>query len=221
MELSLEALPAVWSPDSRFIVYSKASGLYYFSLPQLQDNRVLSEDLRRIGDGTIANVRWGAAGASYYISGLIVYAIDPNELFTRALYTGFLKIGRVAGKIPFEFDSNFDSFWVSPDGKNLLLNKGGRNIFLYYITRGRLPRHRRSPLASVPLPSARHDGAQGHLVTREHRDDALRDARTAGARHRGVPPGPGRAGPLRELRADEGHGRARHRPLPRRHATRP
>ncbi|HVO40488.1 MAG TPA: polysaccharide deacetylase family protein, partial [Spirochaetia bacterium] len=114
-------------------VYSKAAGLFYYSLSQMLDNRVLTEGLRRIGDGTIANIRWGADRKLMYISGLIVYAIDPNELFTRALYTGFLKIGRVAGKIPFEFDSNFDSFWVSPDGKNLLLDKGGRNLFLYYL----------------------------------------------------------------------------------------
>ncbi|MGA2639400.1 MAG: polysaccharide deacetylase family protein [Spirochaetia bacterium] len=134
VELSLEALPASWSPDSRFIVYAKASGLYYFSLAQLQENRVLTEELRNIGSGSMANVRWGAAGALDYISGVIVYEIDPNELFTRALYTGFLKIGKVVAKIPFQFDSNFDTFWVSPDGKNLLLDKGGRNIFLYYIT---------------------------------------------------------------------------------------
>jgi len=134
VELSLEALPAAWSPDSRFVVYAKASGLYYFSLAQLQDNRVLTEDLRNIGSGSMANVRWAGAGILNYVSGVIVYEIDPNELFTRALYTGFLKIGKVVAKIPFQFDPNFDSFWVSPDGKNLLLNKGGRNIFLYYIT---------------------------------------------------------------------------------------
>ena len=134
VEISLEELPAIWSPDSRFIVYSKGASLYYYSLPQMQENRVLTEGLRRIGDGTIANVRWGADRSLMYISGLIVYAIDPSELFTRALYAGFLKIGRVAGKIPFEFDSNFDSYWVSPDGKNLLLDKGGRNLFLYYLT---------------------------------------------------------------------------------------
>ncbi len=134
VELSLEALPASWSPDSAFIVYAKASNLYYYSLSQLQDNRVLAEDLRNIGPGSLANIRWAGAGSLDYISGGIVYAIDPNELFTRALYTGFLKIGTVVGKIPFQFDSNFDSFWVSPDGRNLLLNKGGRNIFLYYIT---------------------------------------------------------------------------------------
>ncbi len=134
VELSLEALPAAWSPDSRFIVYAKASSLYYFSLPQLQDNRVLTEDLRNMGSGSMANIRWTAGGTLDYISRDIVYEIDPNELFTRALYAGFLKIGKAAAKIPFQFDPNFDTFWVSPDGRNLLLNKGGRNIFLYYVT---------------------------------------------------------------------------------------
>lgn len=133
VELSLDKLPAEWSPDSRFIVYGKSGGLYYYSLAQMRDGRVLTEELRRIGDGSTANIRWGADRGLVYVSGLMVYAIDPAELFTRALYAGFLKIGTVAGRIPFEFDPNFDSFWVSPDGKNLLLNKGGRNVFLYYL----------------------------------------------------------------------------------------
>ena len=134
VELSLESLPASWSPDSRYIVYAKTSGLYYYSLAQMQENRVLTEDLRNIGTGSMANVRWSGGGTLDYISGVIVYEIDPNELFTRALYSGFLKIGKVVAKIPFQFDPNFDSFWVAPDGRNLLLNKGGRNIFLYYVT---------------------------------------------------------------------------------------
>jgi peptidoglycan/xylan/chitin deacetylase (PgdA/CDA1 family) len=134
VEISVAALPAQWSPDSRFIVYAKAGGLYYYSLQQQADNRVLAETLRRIGDGTTASLRWGADRRLYYINGDIVFAIDPAELFTRALFAGFLKIGVVAGKIPFPFDPNSDSFWVSPDGKNMLLDKGGRNIFLFYLT---------------------------------------------------------------------------------------
>ncbi|HTP58073.1 MAG TPA: polysaccharide deacetylase family protein, partial [Spirochaetia bacterium] len=133
-ELSLDALPALWSPDSRFIVYSKGGGLYYFSLSQMRDGHVLAESLRRIGDGSMNNVAWNKDRTLFYISGVVVYSIDPNALFTRALYAGFLSIGKVEGKIPFEFDSNFDSFWVSPDGRNLLLDKGGRNLFLYYLT---------------------------------------------------------------------------------------
>jgi peptidoglycan/xylan/chitin deacetylase (PgdA/CDA1 family) len=134
VEISLDRFPASWSPDSRFVVYSKESGLYYYSLSQLRGGRVLAESLRRIGDGTISNARWSRDGTLVYVSGQVVYAIDPNELFTRALYAGFLAIGKVMGKIPFDFDSNFDSFWVSPDGRNLLLDKGGRNIFLYYLS---------------------------------------------------------------------------------------
>ena len=133
MEISLQDLPAVWSPDSQFIVYAKSSSLYYFSLLQLREKRVLAEPLRTIGDGRIANIRWASSRSLYYISGEVVYQIDPNQLFTRSLYSGFLDIGKVTGKIPFHFDPNFDTFWVSPDGKNLLLNKGGRSLFLSYL----------------------------------------------------------------------------------------
>jgi len=39
----------------------------------------------------------------------------------------------VVGKVPFDFDFNFDRFYVSPDGAKLLFNKGGRNLILYYL----------------------------------------------------------------------------------------
>lgn len=135
VEASLQEVPAVWSPDSSMIAYRKATVLYYYSLTQLQQGRVVAENLRRVGDGGMANLRWGS-GTLYFVSGSIVYAIDPNELFTRALYSGFLNIGRVEGRIPFIFDPNFDSFWVSPDGKRLLVAKGGHNIFLFNLRSG-------------------------------------------------------------------------------------
>jgi peptidoglycan/xylan/chitin deacetylase (PgdA/CDA1 family) len=136
VELSLDEPPALWSPDSRFFVYARGSTLYYFALAQLAEGRVLAEELRRVGDGRTANVRWSASGTLYYLDGSIVYAIEPGELFTRALYAGFLPIGRVAGKIPFVFDPSFDRFHVSPDGRSVLLDKGGRNVFLYRLAAG-------------------------------------------------------------------------------------
>jgi len=136
VELSLGEPSALWSPDSRFFVYARGSTLFYFALAQLAEGRVLAEELRRVGDGRAENVRWGASGTLYYVDGTIVYAIEPGELFTRALYAGFLPIGRVAGKIPFAFDPSFDSFHVSPDGRSLLLDKGGRNLFLYRLAAG-------------------------------------------------------------------------------------
>jgi peptidoglycan/xylan/chitin deacetylase (PgdA/CDA1 family) len=133
VERSFSQPEAVWSPDSQYLVYGKGSVLYYFSITQMKEGRVPAESLRKIGDGKIANVQWGRKGNLYYIAGYLVYRMDASELFTRSLYAGFLRIGRIEGRIPFSFDPNFDSFHVSPDGKTILLNKGGRNIFLYAL----------------------------------------------------------------------------------------
>ncbi|WP_455381322.1 polysaccharide deacetylase family protein [Salinispira pacifica] len=133
VEFSLQGPPVVWSPKSDYFIYSKNRRLYYYSIAQLTGDRVLSEELRSIGDGSIADVRWGDNGDIYYVTGSLVYRISSAEFFTRSLYHSFLKIGRIAGKIPFQFDPNFDRFWVNPDGDKILLDKGGRNLFLYIL----------------------------------------------------------------------------------------
>lgn len=128
------AAPALWSPDSRFFVYSKGGSLRYFSVSQLESGRVPDESYRVIGEGVLPQARWGAAGELYYVSGYHVYRIMPGELFTRTLYADMLDIGDIVGKLPFEFDPNFDSFWMSPDGRKILYDKDGRNLFLYYLS---------------------------------------------------------------------------------------
>ncbi len=135
VEQSLEGPAAVWSPDSAFFIYGKEGQLYYYSIGQLREGRVLAEEMRRIGPGRIGNVQWGRGGSLYYVIGDLVYELDSRELFTRALYAGFLRIGSVRGKLPFRFDANFDGFWISPDGSKILLDKGGRNLFVYFLSR--------------------------------------------------------------------------------------
>ncbi|GHV44407.1 polysaccharide deacetylase [Spirochaetia bacterium] len=122
--------PACWSPDSRVFVYSRGGRLYYYTVNPVQPVPV-DERYRLIGDGAINSVSWGRTGDFFYIKGFTVFRVRGSELFARALYADFLEIGNVAGKIPFDFDSNFDSFWIAPDSRSLLLNKGGRNIFYY------------------------------------------------------------------------------------------
>ena len=130
---TLSTPPALWAPDSSFFVYSKDDNLYYYSIDQLKQDRVVDESYRAIGGGTVANVKWGADGYLYYVHGSLVYRIASSELFTRSLYSDLLNIGTIAGKIPFNFDSNFDNFWISPDGGSILLDKEGRNLFLYLL----------------------------------------------------------------------------------------
>ncbi len=135
VEYSLDGPAAAWSPDAAFFIYARAGQLYYYSIGQLREGRVLAEEMRRIGPGRIGNVQWGRSDTLFYLTGDLVYELDSRELFTRALYAGFLKIGSVRGKLPFPFDPSFDRFWVSPDGSKVLLDKGGRNLFLYILTR--------------------------------------------------------------------------------------
>ncbi len=131
---SLKGPEAAWAPDGRFFIYSKDNTLYYYSIDQLVENRVFSEEFRAIGAGRIKNVRWNDQNNLYYITGSRVYQIFSAELFTHSIYSNLLEIGTIVGKIPFQFDPNFDNFWISPDGRNLLLDKGGRNIFIYVLS---------------------------------------------------------------------------------------
>ncbi|MFA6508122.1 MAG: polysaccharide deacetylase family protein [Treponemataceae bacterium] len=122
--------PASWSPDSRVFVYSRDRRLYSRSVDSTPVSLV-DERYRLVGEGTVASIRWGAAGDFFYLRGSTVYRVRGSDLFARSLYSDFLEIGTVAGKIPFEFDPNFDVFWTSPDGSSIILAKGGRNIFYY------------------------------------------------------------------------------------------
>jgi len=133
IELSLEGPNALWSPDSNFFVYCKKNKIYYYSLEQMEKTRIMAETFRLIGQGKITSVRWNRENNLYYIIGSRVYQIFSAEFFTRSIYSGLLEIGAIVGKVPFQFDPNFDSFWISPDGQKILLNKGGRNIFLYFL----------------------------------------------------------------------------------------
>ncbi len=131
--ISYEEPNALWSPDSKYFVYEKNTQLYYYSMNQLQRDEVMREELRLIGEGTLSNVQWTKQNQLYYIDESVLYRIFSAEFFTRSFYSDLLDAGQVVGKVPFDFDFNFDSFYVSPDGAKLLFNKGGRNLILYYL----------------------------------------------------------------------------------------
>jgi peptidoglycan/xylan/chitin deacetylase (PgdA/CDA1 family) len=121
--------PASWSPDSRIFVYARAGKLYYHSVGVT--SHAVDERYRLIGEGAINAVRWSGGGDFFYLRGTTVYLVRGAELFARAVYADFLEPGQVAGKIPFEFDYNFDEFWIAPDTRSILLAKGGRNLFYF------------------------------------------------------------------------------------------
>lgn len=131
--ISFDDPVAKWSPDSKFFVFVKKGKLYYYSLSQLTNSGEISENLRVIGTGSIRSVNWSSNSDLYFVKRSRVYKILSAEFFTRSLYQGIFEMGEIIGKIPFLFDSNFDSFTISPDGREILLDKGGRNLFLYFL----------------------------------------------------------------------------------------
>ncbi len=132
-ELALEEPLSLWSPDSAWLVYASHGDLYYYSMDQHRENRVVDDSYRRVTRGRLATARWGSSGTLFYVAGDLVYRIKSGEFFTKGLYSGILNLGEIVGKLPFPFDANFDSFWISPDGRKILLNKNGRNLFLYFL----------------------------------------------------------------------------------------
>ncbi len=132
-DLTLRNNIALWAPNSKYFVYSTKGHIYYFSIPQYLENRIIAENLREVCEGTLSAASWDNTNHLYYITGSLVYKIASTEFFTQSLYTRVLRMGNIAGKIPFGFDPNFDQFWISPDGEKILLNKGGGNIILYFL----------------------------------------------------------------------------------------
>jgi len=132
-EFSLDNNVARWSPDSEYFIYSNKGSLYYYSIDQFENSRIIAEDFRSIGEGGISNVKWSSRNDLYYINQDRVYKINSAEFFTQSIYSGLFGIGTIIGKVPFNFDRNFDSFDISPDGRKILLNRGGRNLFLYFL----------------------------------------------------------------------------------------
>ncbi|MDR1586129.1 MAG: polysaccharide deacetylase family protein [Treponema sp.] len=122
--------PARFSPDSRILVYARAGRLYYYSLADAS-RPAADERFRCLGDGEISSIAWSGAGDFYYFRENTLYRAGGADFFTRAVYTGFLELGAAAGKIPFDFDPAFDSFWIAPDARSILLSRSGRTVFYY------------------------------------------------------------------------------------------
>lgn len=134
IDLEFDDEYALWSPDSRMFIYSREESLYYFSLEQFEEKRVLNEPLREVGEGQLSSISWNEEESDsilYFINGGIVYRLNSSDIFTRSLYSGEFNMSAVTGRVPFDFDSGSDSFTISPDGRRGLVVRKGGDLILY------------------------------------------------------------------------------------------
>ncbi|MBQ2313825.1 MAG: polysaccharide deacetylase family protein [Treponema sp.] len=121
-----------WSPDSSFLLYEKDGTLYFVNPSIAFGSNAVAEEYRRIGPGSVRNAVWTGSKSLVYISGDIVYCIQEDELYIRGLYSSFIGSGSIVGRLLLPFDPARDSFWCDDEGKQLVVNTGGK--FLSFCT---------------------------------------------------------------------------------------
>lgn len=128
-EYRYDTVPVLWSPDSSVILYEKGGMLYFLKTADAFSTASLTEEFRTIGKGNISNVRWANNRTIVFINYDMVYEVAVNELQTRALYSDFLGLDTIAGRLPCPFDSEKDVFWVNEDVTALVVVQNNRTLW--------------------------------------------------------------------------------------------
>ncbi|GMO40371.1 MAG: polysaccharide deacetylase family protein [Treponemataceae bacterium] len=129
VDFSFDSVPVKWSPDSSVLVYERANKLFFLRVSDIERKTILDEQYRAIGEGFISAVNWASEKNLVYIYKDIIYAIPAKELYTRAIYSSFVGIGAVLGRLPWNFNSASDSFWVNASMSTVILLQDKRTIF--------------------------------------------------------------------------------------------
>lgn len=121
-----------WSADSKFFLYEENGCVYFASTDGAVKKMLPPQSMRKIGDGTLANVQW-VGETIFYVDSDMLYCIDENELFTRGVYYSVVGCGTPVARLTTAFDSYHDSFWCSPNKKFMLYANENKSVSLYSI----------------------------------------------------------------------------------------
>jgi peptidoglycan/xylan/chitin deacetylase (PgdA/CDA1 family) len=124
----------LWSEDSNYFIYQKNNNIYYFSINDYKNGKLLNEKWRWIGKVNLTNTFWTKDNNLIWIEENIIYKADPNQFFYRSIYKNYLRQGDIVGKIPFIIDNAFDSFVYNDSAKKFIIAKDGSSIFYYSLT---------------------------------------------------------------------------------------
>lgn len=119
-----------WSYDSQFFAYVKKGSLYYFSIEKFLEKQLPEEGVRRLGEGAPGSFGWSLSNSLYFIVDNEILTVNPNEMFTLSFYDNPLQLSSVAGQFLFDFNPNFDRFWINPSGNHLIVERENGGVFL-------------------------------------------------------------------------------------------
>ncbi|WP_149554698.1 polysaccharide deacetylase family protein [Treponema pectinovorum] len=132
-ELSYDSVPVLWNPDSTSFLYEKNGNVYFCEAKASFQKLQISENYRKIGSGSINCFFWADSKSLYYVDRDLIYKINANELYTRALYSDVVGTGVVVGRLPVIFDEKRDSFSVDKSSSYFLLVQGKKSFSFFKI----------------------------------------------------------------------------------------
>lgn len=120
-ELSYSTVPARWSPDGENFIYEKNGALYLCNAEKLFKGVLIREEFRKICAGTINCATWNDNNFITYISSDLIFQVGKNEIFSFGLYSQFVPLGKILGRLPQKFDAKFDIFFVNKNANEFLV----------------------------------------------------------------------------------------------------
>ena len=120
-----------WSPDGKNFVYEKNGSLYFCEPENLFKGRSVQEQFRKICDGNINCINWNDDENLVYISSDLIFQVGIKDLVTFGLYSQFIPLGKIIGRLPQKFNGGDDKFWVSDDALDFFIVHRDESISWY------------------------------------------------------------------------------------------
>lgn len=120
-ELSYSTVPAKWSPDGENFIYEKNGALYLCNAEKLFKGILIREEFRKICAGAINCATWNDNNFITYISSDLIFQVGKNEIFSFGLYSQFIPLGKILGRLPQKFDAKFDIFFVNKNASEFIV----------------------------------------------------------------------------------------------------
>lgn len=124
---SYTSIPVKWSPDSSVLIYEKDGNIYFTEPEAMFQTNQIPEKLRKIGQGTINSVQWVSDRYLIYVCSDLIYKIPLNEMYTRSLYSDFVGVGTIIGRLPYSF-TNTDKFSINSDCTRMVHIRNNRTV---------------------------------------------------------------------------------------------
>lgn len=122
-----------WSCDSKYFLYEKNSSIYFCNPDAMFKGLQITENCRRIGNGTINSVEWCGANKIVFVDSDIVYLLDAKEFASFGMYSSFFPFGKILGRLNEKFDSECMTFSINDDATEMVTVKSNNYVTYYRI----------------------------------------------------------------------------------------